>query len=78
MMRYSTFSKVPNQEPYDQMHFNVIHRRLNSFKYCNLTQIILFSLVRLFGFYGISTFIGYLMPNPFFLQINSSISNNSV
>ena len=27
--------------------------------------------------YGISTFVGYLMPNPFFLQIKSSISNNS-
>ena len=22
-------------------------------------------LVRLFGFYGISTFVGYLKPNPF-------------
>ena len=44
----------------------------------------------LFGFYGISTFIGYLMPNPFytnkqfsFKQLslaykNSFISNNSV
>ena len=28
--------------------------------------------------YGISTFVGYLRPNPFFLEINSSISNNSV
>ena len=32
--------------------------------------------VGLFGFYGISTFIGYLMQNPFYA--NSSISNNSV
>ena len=23
-------------------------------------------LVRLFGFYGISTLVGYLMPNPFY------------
>ena len=23
----------------------------------------------LFGFYGISTFVGYLMPNPFFMKI---------
>ena len=30
----------------------------------------------LVGFYGISTFVGYLMSNPFY--INSSISNNSV
>ena len=29
-------------------------------------------------FYGITTFVGYLPPNPFFLQIISSISNNSV
>ena len=32
------------------------------------------TLACLFGFYGISTFVGYLMPNPFFIQINSSIS----
>ena len=32
----------------------------------------------LFGFDGISTFVGYLMPNPIFIQINSSISSNSV
>ena len=32
----------------------------------------------LFGVYGISTFVGYLTPNPFFLHIISSISNNSV
>ena len=31
-----------------------------------------------FKFYGLSTFLGYLKPNPFFTQINSSISNNSV
>ena len=31
----------------------------------------------LVGFYCISTFVGYLIPNPFF-QIISSISNNSV
>ena len=30
-----------------------------------------------FGFYGISNFVGYLMPNPF-LYKSSSISNNSV
>ena len=35
-------------------------------------------IVGLFGFYGISPFIVYLMPDPFFIQINSSISNNSV
>ena len=29
-------------------------------------------------FYGISTIIGYLMPNSFFIDINSSISNSSV
>ena len=31
----------------------------------------------LFVFYGISTFVGYLMPNVFFIQINSYITNNS-
>ena len=31
----------------------------------------------LFAFYGISTFVGYLMPNPYY-KIISSISNNSV
>ena len=31
----------------------------------------------LFGFYGISTFVGYLMPNSF-IQIISYISNNTV
>ena len=34
--------------------------------------------VCLFGFYGIANFEVYLKPNPFFIQINSSISNNSV
>ena len=29
-------------------------------------------------FYGISTFVGYLMINPFFILINSSIPNKSV
>ena len=32
-------------------------------------------VVFLFGFYGISTLLGYLMPNPFLF---SFISNNSV
>ena len=31
----------------------------------------------MFGFYGISTIVGYLMPNPF-LYKNSPISNNSL
>ena len=30
----------------------------------------------LFGIYGISTFVGYLTPNPFFMKI--VLSNNSV
>ena len=30
----------------------------------------------LFGFYGISTFVGYLTPNPFYEKC--SISNNSI
>ena len=34
--------------------------------------------VCLFVLYGISTFVGYLMTNPFFIQMNSSISSNSV
>ena len=29
-------------------------------------------------FYGISTIVGYLKSNPFFIHINSSISNNPV
>ena len=29
--------------------------------------------VCLFGFYGISNFVGYLTPSPFFKQMNSSI-----
>ena len=33
-----------------------------------------FFSVCLFRFYGISIFVGYLMPNNFFIQINSSIS----
>ena len=32
----------------------------------------------LVGFYGTSNIVGYLMPNPFFIHINISISNNSV
>ena len=28
--------------------------------------------------HGISTFVGYSMPNPFFIKMNSSISNNLV
>ena len=38
----------------------------------NIIYICLFVWV-----YGISTFVGYLMPNPFY-TISSSISNNSV
>ena len=33
---------------------------------------------RLIGFYGISTFVLYLMPKSIFKQIISSISNHSV
>ena len=32
----------------------------------------------LLEFYGISPFVGYLMPNSFFIQIITSTSNNSV
>ena len=32
----------------------------------------------LVGFNGISTFVGYSMPNQFFIHLISSISNNSV
>ena len=32
----------------------------------------------LVGFHGISTFVGYLTPNLFFIQIVSSMSNYSV
>ena len=32
----------------------------------------------LLGFYGISTFVGYLRPNPFLYKLVSSISNNSI
>ena len=47
------------------------------------TLIGLFNIIYVYigwlvGFYGISTFGGYLMPNPFFMPIVSSISNNSV
>ena len=38
---------------------------------------ILFVGFSLFWFYGISNFLGYLMPNPFYTY-NSSISNNSI
>ena len=32
---------------------------------CVCVCVCLYVLVFLFGFYGISTFVGYLMPNPF-------------
>ena len=32
----------------------------------------------LVGFFGISTFVDYLMPNPFFIQMISSMSNKAV
>ena len=35
-------------------------------------------LVGCFKFYSMLTFVGYLTPNLFFLQIVGSISNNSV
>ena len=34
------------------------------------TNVCLF--VRLFGFYGISTFVGYSMPNPFSFYLNEN------
>ena len=39
----------------------------------SLTQILFGWLV---GFYGISTFVGYLTPNPFLCIIDSSILDN--
>ena len=38
----------------------------------------LYICLGLFLFYGLSTVVGYLMPNPFFMNRNSSILNNSV
>ena len=43
----------------------------------SLLLLVVFALFGFFRFYGISTFVGYLMPNPIFIQMNSSISNNS-
>ena len=39
----------------------------------NSTGNLLILFLTFFGFYGISTFVGYLMPNPFLVQKNSSI-----
>ena len=35
------------------------------FHYFHFVRTVLSLFVCLFGFYGISTFVGYLMPNPF-------------
>ena len=50
----------------------IVGTELNDFKYSCPKQMILFNINYLFvclfvclGFYGISTFVGYLMPNPF-------------
>ena len=43
-----------------------------------LDMTVLFVCLFGFGFYGISTFVVYLMPNRSLKQTNSSISNNSV
>ena len=43
-----------------------------------LFKLKVFSLVWFVWFYGISTIIGYSMPNPFLYTEKSSISNNSV
>ena len=42
-----------------------------------INKLLLFGLVWFGLVYGISTFVGYLMPNPFY-TFNSFISNNSV
>ena len=42
-------SQTVRLEPHHQMHFNVILRTLNGFKYCYLTLIILFSIICSFG-----------------------------
>ena len=45
----------------------------------NVKSVTIFGwLVGWLGFYGISTFVGYLMTNPFLCKFISSISNNSV
>ena len=35
-------------------------------------------LLNWFGFYGISTIVGYLMPNPVYTCILNFVANNSV
>ena len=63
------------------MYMNIyiyIYKRVDAI-YIYIYIYIYESLVgSLFGFYDMSTIIGYLMPNPFFIQIIFSISNNSV
>ena len=41
-------------------------------------QTIIGKIVRLFGFYDISTFVGYLMLKYIFIQITNYTSNNLV
>ena len=54
------------------------YKLTDAFVYFSRIELYIKQVGWLFKFYGISTFIGYLMPDLFFIQINDSISNNSV
>ena len=60
-----------------KLHTNTRYKEKFSFQFSFLTFSPIYQgyLVWLFGFYGISTFVGYSMPN---LVLISSISSNSV
>ncbi len=59
----------------------VVHGDIQNFSYKMKKGQFLSQAMKDKGFglvYGISTVVGYLMPNRFFTQMNSSISNNSI
>ena len=58
--------QIPRLEPHDQMQFNVTPGTLNSFMYCYLTLIILFSIIHLFAhsLNGSKYYLNAIDPHP--------------
>ena len=74
---HSTCSHETNEWSQEIVNFLGLRKEMDTYFSLDLQEMHL-SRWLVGSFYDISTIIGYLMPNPFFVQINISISNNSV
>ena len=62
-MYFLVDEKQPEMFGVTSRYYCLILFNISNFNYYFLTGLVWFV-----GFYGISTFVGYLMPNPFFVN----------